>query len=126
MKEKTSFELAVLMLAAVVLLLMGFRFVQEQRMRPGLESVETERSDTDSSVGRTDWPDSLLEGEVIHLNTASRYDLARVPGIGQTKAQAIVEWRQEHGPFRLVDDLLQVSGIGPETLEALKDYVTVE
>lgn len=129
MKERSSFERAVLMLAAITLLLMGVRFAAEYRPQTGPWQVEAERSDradAAASVSSSDWPDSLLEGEVIHLNTASRYDLERLPGIGETRAQAILDWRQEHGSFRSVDDLLQVNGIGQGTLEELRAYVTVE
>lgn len=68
-------------------------------------------------------PDSLLPDEVIDLNTADAYDLDRLPGIGPAKAEAILAYREEHGPFQSVDDLLAVSGIGEVTLENLRPYV---
>ena len=73
----------------------------------------------------SDWPESLLSGEVIDLNTADLYDLDRLPGIGPTKAQAILDYRDQQGPFTQVDQLLEVSGIGSATLESLRPYVTV-
>lgn len=69
-------------------------------------------------------PDSLLEGEVIDLNTAAPEDLERLPGIGPAKAEAIAAYREEHGPFRTADQLMEVSGIGEATLEALRPYIT--
>ena len=69
-------------------------------------------------------PDSLLEGEIIDLNTAAPEDLERLPGIGPAKAEAIAAYRTEHGPFRTVDQLMEVSGIGEATLEALRPYLT--
>ncbi|MFQ9915510.1 MAG: ComEA family DNA-binding protein [Flavonifractor plautii] len=57
-------------------------------------------------------PDSLLEGEIIDLNTAAPEDLERLPGIGPAKAEAIAAYRTEHGPFRTVDQLMEVSGSG--------------
>ena len=71
-------------------------------------------------------PDSLLPGEVIDLNAADAYDLDRLPGIGPAKAEAILAYRAEHGPFQSVDDLLAVSGIGEVTLEDLRPYVTAD
>lgn len=71
-------------------------------------------------------PDSLLPGEVINLNAADAYDLDRLPGIGPAKAEAILAYREEHGPFQSVDDLLAVSGIGEVTLEDLRPYVTAD
>lgn len=69
-------------------------------------------------------PDSLLEGEVIDLNTAAPEDLERLPGIGPAKAEAIAAYRAEHGPFQSVDQLTEVSGIGEATLETLRPYIT--
>ena len=59
------------------------------------------------------------------MNTADLYDLDRLPGIGPTKAQAILDYRDQQGPFTQVDQLLEVSGIGSATLESLRPYVTV-
>lgn len=64
-------------------------------------------------------PESLLEGEVIDINSAPVEDLQRLPGIGEKRAQAIVAWREEHGPFQSVDELVQVSGIGEKLLAGL-------
>ena len=70
-------------------------------------------------------PESLLEGEVIDLNTADEYDLQRLPGIGESRARAILAYREEHGPFQSVDELDNVEGIGEGILSGLRDYVTV-
>lgn len=92
-------------------------------------TVVTERKDPEPQV-LTETPDTpeapgLLEGEVLNLNTASQTELTRLPGIGETKAAAIVAWRQEHGSFQTVEDLMTVDGIGEKTLENLRPYVTV-
>lgn len=72
------------------------------------------------------YPDSLLPGEVIPVNTADVYDLQRLPGIGEKRARDIVAWREEHGPFQTAEDLMEVPGIGPGILEGLREYVTTE
>ena len=92
-------------------------------------TVVTERQDPEPQV-LTETPDTpeapgLLEGEVLNLNTASQTELTRLPGIGETKAAAIVAWRQEHGSYQTVEDLMAVDGIGEKTLENLRPYVTV-
>ncbi len=61
----------------------------------------------------------------IDINRAEPWLLEALPGIGEVKAQAIVDYRNEHGPFKRIEDLLKVSGIGPATLEKIKDYITV-
>lgn len=67
----------------------------------------------------------MLEGERLDLNAASPGDLTRLPGIGEQRAAEIVAYREEHGGFSDVEELLQVPGIGPGILEGLRDYVTV-
>ena len=67
----------------------------------------------------------LLPGEKLNLNTAPARELERLPGIGKTLAQAIVEYREKHGPFRSVEELLQVPGIGEKRLAAIRELVTV-
>lgn len=61
---------------------------------------------------------------MVNINTASAEELAAaLPGIGPGKAQNIVEWREANGPFQTVEQLLEVSGIGPKTLEAIRPHV---
>ena len=59
----------------------------------------------------------------ISLNTATPEQLDQLDGVGPATAQKILAWRREHGGFRSVDDLKQISGIGPKRFEALKDKV---
>lgn len=56
----------------------------------------------------------------LDINTASDYELAMLPGIGPATAASIVEHRRTHGPFRSLEDLRQVKGIGPKTIEAIR------
>ena len=62
---------------------------------------------------------------LININTATASQLTALNGIGETKAAAIVEYREQHGDFSSVDDLLNVPGIGEKILEGLRDQVTV-
>ncbi|MEZ5406456.1 MAG: ComEA family DNA-binding protein [Acidimicrobiales bacterium] len=62
---------------------------------------------------------------VVDLNRATAAELEQLPGIGPSLAAAIVTWRTEHGPFKRVDDLLDVPGIGPAKMTTLGDRVTV-
>lgn len=62
---------------------------------------------------------------LININTASATELEALSGIGEVLASAIVDYRTENGPFTNVDDLEDVSGIGPATLEEIRDLVTV-
>lgn len=64
-------------------------------------------------------------GGPVDLNAATSAQLVALPGIGPATAEAIVSYRREHGPFRSVDQLLEVRGIGPAKLAALRDKVRV-
>lgn len=62
---------------------------------------------------------------LINLNTATLTDLLTLPGIGEIRAQAILAYRAEYGAFERIEDLQNVSGIGPATYERLAPYITV-
>ncbi len=67
-----------------------------------------------------------LAGEPVDINTASAEVLAEaISGVGPAKARAIVAHREAHGPFGSVDDLMQVRGIGEQTIERSRDNLTV-
>jgi len=57
------------------------------------------------------------DGEVVNVNTASSEELCLLHGIGPAKASAIISYRNEHGRFENPEDLMQVKGIGPKTIE---------
>ena len=64
-------------------------------------------------------------GAPINLNTATEADLDTLPGIGPALAQRIIDYRTQHGAFRSVDELRNVSGIGDAKFAEIKDLVTV-
>lgn len=62
----------------------------------------------------------------VDINTASVKSLQALPGIGPSIAQRIVDYRKAHGPFKKVEDLTKVKGIGEKKLEAIKPFVEVK
>ena len=68
---------------------------------------------------------AAVGGGAVDLNLADEAALQTLPGVGPATAAAILSWRDENGRFRSVDDLLGVPGIGPKTLEKLRDRVRV-
>jgi competence protein ComEA len=68
---------------------------------------------------------SAVNRTPTNLNTASVSDLDALPGVGQARAKAIVQYRETHGPFLSVESLVRVPGIGPAALARLRSLVTV-
>lgn len=70
----------------------------------------------------------LFAGEAtVNINTASAEMLSQaLSGVGIAKAQRIVEYREAHGPFESVDELAEVNGIGPATVERNREAITLE
>lgn len=61
----------------------------------------------------------------IDLNKADANELQNIPGIGPAKAASIIEYREKSGPFKTIEDLKNISGIGDKTFEKLKDLIVV-
>lgn len=62
---------------------------------------------------------------LVNINTSTKEELTRVPGIGESKAESIIKYREENGNFNTVEDIKNVSGIGDSLFEKIKDYITV-
>ncbi len=60
----------------------------------------------------------------VNINTADATELASLPGIGQVKAEAIIEYRKDNGNFKNIDDLKGVKGIGDKIIVKIKPEVT--
>jgi competence protein ComEA len=61
---------------------------------------------------------------LVNINTATLAELMQLPGIGETRAQDIIKYRQEHSGFQNIEELLNVKGIGQATFNNLKSLVT--
>lgn len=68
---------------------------------------------------------STAAAAALNLNTATKDELVTLPGIGPAKAQAIVDYRNQHGPFRSVDEVRKVKGIGEKLFTQIKPELTV-
>jgi competence protein ComEA len=78
--------------------------------------VSTATSSTTATVA----PRSL-----VNINTATVQQLDALPGIGPVTAQSIVTYRQQHGPFQHIEDIMNVPGIGPVTFDNIQNLITV-
>lgn len=74
-----------------------------------------------SEIGTT----SSSSGDVININTANKEQLMKISGVGKTKAEAIIEYREKNGDFKKKEDITKVRGIGKATFEKIKDKIEV-
>ncbi len=65
-------------------------------------------------------------GGLVNINTATEVELTSIAGIGPAKAAAIIQYREEHGPYQTVEGLMEVSGIGQKTFDKLKHQIKVK
>ena len=70
-------------------------------------------------------PPSFVPEVLVDLNTATLADLEGLPGIGETRARDILDYRAEHGPFERIEDIMKVKGVGEGIFQQLEAYVTV-
>ena len=69
-------------------------------------------------------PQELLPGLKLNINTASADELRLLPGIGETIAQAIIDYREANGPFESSEAIMEVPGIGQGRFKAIADHIT--
>lgn len=118
-------EKGILALTLAFLLLCGGYFLV-QRSGDEPYSVRTQTSGTWGIRAGEQTQETALNIEKVNINTATAEQLQTLPGIGQTRAEAIVADREANGPYRLPEDITRVSGIGQGILEGILDYITVE
>jgi competence protein ComEA len=70
-------------------------------------------------------PTLVLAGDTININTADKETLMAIKGVGEKRAEAIIAYREQNGPFKSVDDLAAVQGIGQAIVDANRDLLTV-
>ena len=99
---------------------------EERVVIPTLEEAQELRSaEQSASRGQNDSEAGTDDG-LININTASRKELMEIPGIGESKADRIIAYRESHGGFGAVEEIKNVSGIGGAVYDGLKGYIKVE
>jgi len=99
--------------AALLLLMAGAVGSSVPFWQPGYSTVTSE-------------PFDVHQMEMVELNSAGIEELCSLSGLGEKKAQAILEYRQEHGPFSSLDELEQVTGISTKSIDAWRSRLYIE
>ena len=92
------------------------------------ERVDTDNvinEDTSNAVNSEDAAIIDNTPKIISINTATKEELMTLKGIGESKALAIITYREEHGPFTNIEDIKNIKGIGDKMFDAIKDYITL-
>src|ERR687895_1465649 len=63
--------------------------------------------------------------EIVNLNSATATQIATLPGIGQKTAELVVQYRQKNGPFKKIEEIMNVRGVGEKSFLRIKDRITV-
>jgi comEA protein len=97
--------------------------LKDDTVKPADDTEQKLQSD------RREKPDAIIEKPIqsgkININTASKEELENLPRIGPVMAQRIIDYRQEHGEFRSIDELANIRGIGDVTLQGIRDLITL-
>lgn len=112
------------LLAAVLIVICVFA-----ALMPSASGVTSERNADTAEImkgGDNEDPDELLPGDKVNVNTADLEELCRLPGVGETIGQRIIDYREENGDFTSADELDEVEGIGETTLENMRTYIALE
>ncbi len=125
-------ERVMLAVTAVLLALMGGYFAGTGRLLPartapeespaGVSAPPAAESAAPAEEPNAPTQDTPSDIALVDINTADLEALMTLPGIGEKRARAILDYRAEHGPFRYVEDLIRVEGIGEGLLEGILEY----
>lgn len=88
------------------------------------ENLNINADNTNLAVGEVTSTNQNSQGQKININLATKEELMTLPNIGEKRAQAILDYRQEN-KFTKIEDIKNVSGIGDKYFEAMKDLITV-
>ena len=87
---------------------------------------ESKLNDTQENLSKSDDIKPKISVKSININTALKKDLLRLPKIGPITAERIIQYRDVFGPFKSIEGLLNIKGIGPKTLDQLKQFIQIK
>lgn len=100
----------------------GVSATAEQREEGETQTQQALPADTQLDAD----PSTVQETALININTADAEALMTLPNIGETRAQSIIAYRETNGPFEIIEQLTDVSGIGEKIFASIEPFITVE
>jgi competence protein ComEA len=107
--------------------------IEEVNLASNIYDGQKIRIPSEKDLASTDENDLLLANREsdteylpININYCTAEELIELPGIGQTRAEAIIDYREQNGNFEVIEDIMNVSGIGQAIYEGIKDKITVK
>ena len=126
-------QMVLLLALAALTAMFAVGFFLGRRTTPFEISAQVQRNDVPEEAPEEEPPENPPETDQtpqisfpIDLNTATKEALMTLPRIGEKTAQKILDYREKYGKFAVIEQLMDVEGIGEATFEGLKDMVTVE
>ena len=92
---------------------------------PSIKDAETNQTETYISNAMQNDSKEENNNKKININTATKEELDTLPGIGESTAQKIINYRKENGKFSNIEELKEVSGIGDSKFENIKDLICI-
>lgn len=89
------------------------------------DKQEANTKPSDKNTADNNQEVSTNASKSVNINTADIAELQNIPGIGEKKAQTIIDYRNQHGAFKKVQDLTKVKGIGEKSFQKMKPYINI-
>ena len=101
------------------------KYVDKKCVCPEIKNDACINNGSSKISDKTSSNNELDGDEKVNINTATLEDLQKLSGIGESKAKAIISYREENGEFKSIEEIKNVSGIGDSAYEKIKDYITI-
>lgn len=99
---------------------------QQPQSKQQLQSEQPSKQEQNQSSGKVaDSEKSAEQTKRVNINTAGLVELQNIPGVGEKKAQTIIDYRNKHGAFKKVQDLTKVKGIGTKSFQKMKPFIEI-